>query len=153
MEVYKEGTRVEEACYEFERRSLITLGKMDENDVVVQHPSTSRYGPFSTPVGPCDQAWPYFGILSFPRAVEGWLCGKVPSMLEATPVFHPCGRVCDWHSRYHALLVVSKLYGPLLVDLEAPNGTFIDGRRLEPLKGAKLNDGAVRPQNPDRFPF
>lgn len=39
--------------------------------------------------------------------------------------------------------MVSAVYGPLLVDLEAPNGTFIDGRRLEPLKGAKLTDASV----------
>lgn len=75
-------------------------------------------------------------------------------MLEARGFFPPFCRVCGWPSRYHALLVVSKLYGPLLVDLEAPNGTFIDGRRLEPLKGAKLNDGAVRPPaNLSSIPF
>lgn len=73
MEVFKEGTRVEEACYEFERRSLITLGKMDENDVVVQHPSTSRYGPFSAAAGPCDRALPILLNLPFPRAVGSWL--------------------------------------------------------------------------------
>ena len=41
--------------------------------------------------------------------------------------------------RQHALLVVTEKYGPLLIDLEAPNGTFIDGRRLEPYKGARVS--------------
>jgi hypothetical protein len=42
------------------------------------------------------------------------------------------------------MLVVSAEHGPLLVDLEAPNGTFIDGRRLEPFKGARLTEQHVR---------
>ncbi len=42
-------------------------------------------------------------------------------------------------SRLHALIVVSERYGPLLVDAEAPNGTFLDERRLEPFKGARLD--------------
>jgi pSer/pThr/pTyr-binding forkhead associated (FHA) protein len=47
--------------------------------------------------------------------------------------------------RQHALLAVSKGYGPLVVDLEAPNGTFVDGRRLEPYKAAKIHSQSVSP--------
>ena len=45
--------------------------------------------------------------------------------------------------RQHALMVISEKYGPLLLDLEAPNGTFIDGRRLEPYKGGKVSPSHV----------
>ncbi len=51
------------------------------------------------------------------------------------PVAHPST------SRLHSLVVVSEACGPLVVDLEAPNGTFLDDRRLEPFKGAALVSG------------
>lgn len=51
------------------------------------------------------------------------------------PVAHPST------SRFHAMVVVSQPYGPLLVDLEAANGSFLDERRLEPFKGAALHSG------------
>lgn len=59
--------------------------------------------------------------------------GKLPE--NDVVIAHPSS------SRLHALVVVSERYGPLLVDLEAPNGTFLDGRRLEPFKGARLVSG------------
>lgn len=59
--------------------------------------------------------------------------GKLPE--NDVVIAHPSS------SRLHALVVVSARYGPLLVDLEAPNGTFLEGRRLEPFKGARLVSG------------
>jgi len=53
------------------------------------------------------------------------------------PVAHPST------SRFHSLIVVSEPYGPLLIDLEAANGTFLDDRRLEPFKGALLTPTSI----------
>ena len=41
-------------------------------------------------------------------------------------------------------MVASEGYGPLLLDLEAPNGTFVDGRRIEPYKGVRIAPESVR---------
>lgn len=86
MSVMRDGAPLPEADLSFDRKSIITFGKLAENDVPVAHPSTSRF---------------------------------------------------------HALIVASEPYGPLLIDLEAANGTFLDERRLEPFKGALLTPTSI----------
>ena len=59
----------------FERKPVLEIGKLDDNDVVTEHPTTSRR---------------------------------------------------------HAVLLVDKVKGPVLIDLHSPNGTFVNKERIEP---------------------
>lgn len=43
VEVSKEGVgRMDDACRDVERKAVITVGKLPENDIVIEHPSSSR---------------------------------------------------------------------------------------------------------------
>ena len=42
-------------------------------------------------------------------------------------------------SREHALIVIDDSKGPLLFDLDSAQGTFIDGKRIEPHVPYKLS--------------
>jgi hypothetical protein len=40
--VSKDGVKLDAACQSIDRRSIITFGKLKENDVPMDHPSISR---------------------------------------------------------------------------------------------------------------
>ena len=81
--VKKDGIVISDYCQTEERKNVIEVGKSDDNDIVLGHPTTSRF---------------------------------------------------------HALLVVDRLQGLVLVDLRAANGTRVNGNVIKPLTPVTLEN-------------